>query len=453
MNSPHLASSLLGAHRPEHIEYENGTVPIACSGWPPATPAPDFPPLQHDIEADIVVIGAGLAGASLALHLAERGVSVALLEAEQPGNGASGRNAGHVQPFLDKLEPLRAWPQEGKPFIEMFIAQRNLAYELCRKHGIDGDAAQTGMIEAAYKKQAPLEQKAAYWSALGYDVDVVGTEQMRKLLGTDVYHYGLHWREGGRVNPYLLTNGMARTAARLGAQVHGNSPAQRCEKDGQRWRVTTAQGSVRAQKVLICTGGHNGNPFFPELAQTKYPMTACALATAPLPSALLDAINPTRAALTQFPTGLYPIVMDGRNRMITATIPHPGKAHAAETYFAYFLRYLHRTFAQTKEVPIQMEAYWTGATASSSHIYHEDYAKLYQVADGVMALMNLGTWGNVMGPLLGKHLAEVIATERPQDLLLPIEPPTTVRFPRLLEFKVRRVMLPAARLAERLGLA
>lgn len=61
--------------------------------------------------------------------------------------------------------------------------------------------------------------------------------------------------------------------------------------------------------------------------------------------------------------------------------------------------------------------------------------------------------GQRHGPLLGKHLAEVIATERPQDLLLPIEPPTTVRFPRLLEFKVRRVMLPAARLAERLGLA
>ena len=132
------------------------------SSWPPATPAPSFAPLQHDIEADVVVIGAGLAGASLALHLAERGVSVALLEAEQPGNGASGRNAGHVQPFLDKLKPLRAWPEQGKPFIEMFIAQRNLAYELCRKHGIEGDAAQTGMIEAAYKKQAPLEQKAAY---------------------------------------------------------------------------------------------------------------------------------------------------------------------------------------------------------------------------------------------------------------------------------------------------
>ncbi len=453
MNSPLLGASLLGSRRPDRAEYEKGTVPIQHSGWPAAIPGGRFTALQQDIEVDVVVIGAGLAGASLAMHLAERGVSVALLEAEQPGNGASGRNAGHVQPFLDKLEPLRSWPHEGKPFIELFIAQRSLVYDLCRKHGIDGDAVQTGMIEAAYKKQAPLAQKAAYWAALGYDVDVVGADRMRELLGTDAYHYGLHWREGGRVNPHLMTNGMARTAARLGAQVHGDSPVQRCEKDGQRWRVTTPQGSVRAQKVLICTGGHAGNLFFPELAKTKYPMTACAFATAPLPTAVLDSINPTRAALTQFPTGLYPIIMDGRNRMITATIPHPGKAHAAEIYFAYFLRYLHRTFPQTKDVPIQMEAYWTGATASSSHVYHEDYAKLYQVADGVMALMNLGTWGNVMGPLLGMHLAQVIATERPQDLLLPVEQPVPVRFPSLLEFKVRRVMLPAARWADRLGLA
>lgn len=455
MNSPHSGSRLLSACSPlpERVQYEKGTVPIRCSGWPSATPSATFAPLTHDIEADVVVIGAGLAGASLALHLAERGVSVALLEAAQPGDGASGRNAGHVQPFLDKLEPLRSWPQQGVPFIEMFIAQRNLAYELCRKHGIDGDAAPTGMIEAAYKKQTALEQKAAYWSARGYDVDIVDGQGMCSLLGTDTYHYGLRWREGGRLNPHMLTTGMAHTAARLGAKVYGDSPAQQCTKDGALWRVITPQGSVRAHKVMICTGGHAGNAFFPELAQTQYPMVACALATAPLPTALLDAINPTRAALTQFPTGLYPIVMDGRNRMISATIPHPGKAHAAELYFSYFLRYLHRTFPQTCDVRIELESYWTGTTASSSHVYHEDYAKLYQVADGVLALMNLGTWGNVMGPLLGMHLAQAIASERPQDLLIPIEKPATVHFAGLLELKVRRVMLPAARWADKLGLA
>lgn len=147
------------------------------------------------------------------------------------------------------------------------------------------------------------------------------------------------------------------------------------------------------------------------------------------------------------------MVIDGRNRMITATIPHPRRADAAETYFAYFLRYLHSTFPATRDADIELEAYWTGVTNSSSHVYHNDFAKLYQVADGVMALINLGTWGNLMGPLLGMNLAEAVAAERPQDLLMPVDTASAVRFPRWFEFKIRHLLIPAARLADRFGLA
>ena len=69
-----------------------------------------------------------------------------------------------------------------------------------------------------------------------------------------------------------------------------------------------------------------------------------------------------------------------------------------------------------------------------------------------MALMNLGTWGNVMGPLLGMNLAHAIAAERPQDLLMPVERPASVRFPGLFEFKIRHLAIPVARVADRFGL-
>lgn len=453
MNSPGIRRGISDSRTPSRTEYENGTVPIRCSGWPPATITSSHATLEHDVDADIVVIGAGLAGASAALHLAERGVSVVVLEAAQPGNGASGRNAGHVQAFLDNLEPLRTWPGQGRPFIDFFIEHRDIVYDICRKHGIEADAVKSGMVEAAYKKHQSLEQKAARWKALGYDVDVVAADRLRELLGTDSYSYGLHWREGGRVNPYLFTNGMATVATTLGARVYGNSPALSCNKVGQRWRVATPHGSVQASKVLVCTNGHADNAFFPELARTSYPLVACAMATRPLPQAVLDMVNPARVALTQYPTGLYPTVIDNRNRMITATIPYPRRADAAQTYFAYFLRYLHRTFPQTRDANIELESYWTGTTYSSSHVYHDDFAKLYQVADGVMALMNLGTWGNLMGPLLGMNVAQAIAAERPQDLLMPVEAPSTVRHPGWFEFKVRYLMIPAARLADRFGLA
>lgn len=446
---PMTASNSCTATR---AEFESGTVPIRCSAWPPATLTASYPALEQDIEADVVVIGAGLAGSSVALHLAERGISVVVVEAAQPGDGASGRNAGHVQPFLDALEPLQSWPGQGQPFIDFFIENRNIVFDLCARHGIDGDAVKSGMVEAAYKKQGALETKAARWQKLGYEVDVIGADRLREMLGTDAYSYGLHWREGGQVNPYLFTHGLTSAAAGLGARVFGDSPALSCDKRGQGWIVTTPRGSVRAQKVIICTNGHTGNAFFPELARTRYPLVACAMATKPLPQAVLDTVNPARVALTQYPAGLFPIVIDGRKRMITATIPYPGRADAAQTYFAYFLRYLHRTFPQTRGAAIELESYWTGVTASSSHVYHNDFAKLYEVADGVMALMNLGTWGNVMGPLLGMNLAHAIAAERPQDLLMPVERPASVRFPRLFEFKIRHLAIPAARVADRFGL-
>lgn len=432
--------------------YRTGTVPIACSGWALPAAASAYARLQEDLEADVVVIGAGLAGSSLALHLQELGVRVVLLEARQPADGASGRNAGHVQPFLDKLNVLKGWPGGGQPFIDYFIEHRNIVFEMCRKYGIDGDAYRGGMIEAAAKPQSSLTKKAREWRLRGYAVEEVGYAQLQGLLGTSRYTYGLRWNEGGSVNPYLFTNGMARVAQSLGARVYGDSPVLTCERAGQRWRVQTAAGSVVADRVVICTNAHAQNGFFPELARTQYPLVACALTTKPLPQSVLDGVNPGRAAFTQVPTGLFPMVVDGQRRFVTATIPHVGREADAKVYFDYFLSYLHQTFPATRDVPIELESYWTGYTASSSQNYHEDYAKVYQVADGVTAFINLGTWGNVIGPLLGRHLAQVMVQERWQDLLLPLDRPQAVAHPQWFDFKIRRVLIPIARAVDRWGL-
>lgn len=433
--------------------YESGTVPIHYSGWVPKMPVQHYPALEGELAVDIVVIGAGLAGSSLALHLAEQGASVAVLEAAQPGNGASGRNAGHVQPFLEDLEALRNLPNQGKPFLDFFMQHRDIVFDLCHKYEIAADAVRSGMVEAATKKQASLVKKAKAWKAYGYEVTNIGGHELRQLLGSDAYQHGLHWDEGGRVNPYLFTNGLIAAAAKLGAVIHGDSPVLSCSREGSSWRVTTSGGNVLAQQLLLCTNGHAGNLFFPELARTQYPLVACGLASKPLPQEVLESVNPARVALMQVPLALYPLVIDERNRFITSTIPSPGKSHSANTYFDYFLRYLHRTFPQTREADIQLETYWTGMTANSSHVYSHDFPKIYQVDDGVMALMNLGTWGNLMGPLLGMNLAHALMSNRLQDLILPVEEPAAVKFPWLFDFKIRRTMIPIARLVDLFGIA
>ena len=254
------------------------------------------------------------------------------------------------------------------------------------------------------------------------------------------------------VRPPFLTNGLVAAATRRGARVHGHSPVTAVERAGEGWLVRTPSASVRARRVVLCTNGHRGNRFFPELAATNYPLLACALTTQPLPEDVLAGINPSRAAFTQFPTGLYPLVIDGRRRLVTATIPDAGAAEDGARSFGRFLRYLHRFFPHTRAADIRLESYWTGETASSSSAYHEDYPKLYAVAPGVTAAMNVGTWGNVFAPQLGTHVADWLVDGRGQDLVLELETPHAVPFQRSFALKTRRVLIPLARLADRLGL-
>lgn len=433
-------------------DYERGDVPLRDVGWaPPVLPQPR-PPLEGDEEASVVVIGAGLAGGSTALHLAERGVDVAVVEAAQPGDGASGRNAGHVQPYLATLTPAEQWRDKGKHLLDTVIENRDIVYDLAAKHGIDCDAQPAGMVEAAIRRYGELEQKARVWRGYGYDVDVVGKADLTRLLGTAEYSYGLRWREGGSVNPYLFTRGLSDAAVRAGARVYGDSPVISVEQEGGRRRVRTLHGSVLADQVVVCTNGHAGNPFYPHLAKTQYPLVAYAMATTPLPEDVLAAVNPSRAAFTQFPAGLFPMVIDERRRIVTASIPRPRGADKAHTYFQRTLNFLHRTFPVTREADIGLESYWTGMTASSSSVYHSDYPQIFRVDNGVLALMNLGTWGVFLGPLLGRNLANALADDRMSDVMLPITEPERARFRNSFNIKIRYALIPGARLADRFNI-
>lgn len=433
--------------------FETGDLPIDRCGWVPAAgPLPPYAPLDHDLEADAVVVGAGLTGASMALRLAQRGMSVVLLEARQPADAASGRNAGHVLPCLGSLRPLASWPDQGARFLEYFVTHRRIVYDLCAEHGIDGDAAQVGCLEMAHRPSRPLAANAARWRRLGCDVEIVEGSALEAMTGTSKYRYALHWRDGGRVNPYLFTQGLVSTAARLGTRVFGDSRVIAAARAGDRWELRTARGSVRASQVVLCTNGHRGNVYRPELAATGYPLTACGLATEPLPPAVLAAVNPSRAALQQVPTGLYPLVIDGRGRLITATIPDVGGATDAGRYFRRLLRYLRRTYPDTSLADLRLESYWTGLTHSSSPVHHEDYPQLYDLGPGMIGILNLGTWGNVLGPLVGRNVADALCEERPQDLVLPLESPVRVGWPGSFAFRIRYLLMPLARTVDLLGL-
>lgn len=137
----------------------------------------------------------------MVLRLAERGVRVALLEARQPADGASGRNAGQVQPYFGKFKEMRAWPDERQRFIDYYLQHRSIILYLCERHVIDGEVARCGLVAAAYREYASMTQNAAHRRSLGYEVEIVGAGLLRELLGTERYAFDVHWPDGGARQP------------------------------------------------------------------------------------------------------------------------------------------------------------------------------------------------------------------------------------------------------------
>ncbi len=430
--------------------YDTGTVPIEASGWTrPKGIRPGYDRLRADVQADVAVIGAGLAGASLALHLADAGISVVVLEARQPGWGASGRNAGHVLPVLKDLSVFDSFPDRGRRFLELFREHHALTFDLARKHGIECDAVQAGYLnvmrsEGAFRDFS--DESSRLEKAFGLAVERLGAADVARLTGSSYYPFGVLYTDGGRVNPYLFTNGLVSAAVRHGAAVYGESAALSLAASGRRWRVTTANGSVVADRVVFCTNAYPTD-IVPAFTDSFYPLTAYAVSTRPLPEKARELVMPSGATLAQAPIDLNPFVVDGNGRIITSSIPSASRPQDARWHFGHHLAWIHRTWPDTRDVSIEMEAYWTGRVA----LRDREFPGVFEVRPGVYGLMFFNAWGNLMAPLMGMLLADGLAHDSVGRLPFPVDRPRPVDNRNKQDFMIRKLLIPAARLGQRIG--
>lgn len=433
----------------DRAAYEAGAVPVELSGWTqPQGVARAWPRLESDLTADVAVVGAGLAGASLALHLTEAGLQVAVLEARQPGWGASGRNAGHVLPILRDPRALERFPDGGQRFLDVFREYHTLPFDLAARHDIDCDAVRSGYINGMRTRKAfdAFRRQFAWLEARHIQrVTPLSADDMRRRTGSDYYPYGLVFEDGGRINPYLFTNGMIGAAAGLGAQVRGDSEALTVARDGKHWRVRSARGSVLAQRVVFCTNAYptGVEPAFQRAVQ---PLTAYGLTTKPLPPEARALILPGGGTFAQAPLDLNPVVHDRHHRLILSSIPKVGGARNAAWHFRTQLRWLHRVWPATRGMQIELDDYWTGRVAMRG----VQFPGVFDLGDGLFGLMYFNAWGNVMAPLMGKLLAEALAKDDLADFPAPVGKPEPVAFHGKYEALIRWILLPAARTAQRL---
>ncbi|SEN52375.1 NAD(P)/FAD-dependent oxidoreductase [Halomonas caseinilytica] len=259
-------------------------------------------PLTEDRHADVCVIGGGVTGCSAALHLAERGYSVALLEAEDIGHGASGRSGGQILPGLgtDIATVEQALGlQCARRIWEMSREAVRLTAELVERHAIPCELA-WGYLHAAVKPRhvRELEQFREELSRkYGYEaLEWLEGEALHEHVVTDVYPAALYDREGGHLHPLNYTLGLARAAQRAGARLYPHSTVQEIRR-GEPAVVRTEQGSVTADVVVLGTNAYQTG-LVPELSGRIMRAANYMVATAPLTEEQAAQVLPRGDALS-----------------------------------------------------------------------------------------------------------------------------------------------------------
>ncbi len=320
----------------------------------------DYPRLEGAQSVDVCVVGAGFTGTATALSLAERGYSVALVEANRVGWGASGRNGGQVINGMSGLETLRK--KHGNGIAEILDNLRwrgnDIIRERVSKYDIQCDF-KDGFLEVATKPSQVrhldeyAKDRESHPSEFGYEV--WDREKTCDMLGTDAYHGGFLCNRDGHLHPLNLCIGEARAAHNLGVKIFEQSPVTGI-KHGKRPRVETADGNVEADSVVLA--GNAYSQLEPKhLSNLVFPAGSYIIATEPLADDVAKSINKRDVAVCDVNEVVDYYRLSGDNRLLYGgACNYSGRD--PKSIKSYILPRMLKVYPQLKDVKIEYE--WGG---------------------------------------------------------------------------------------------
>src|SRR5436305_5963261 len=282
-----------------------------------AVASPERRALSHDVDADVCVIGAGLAGLTIAREVARRGWSVAVLEAGEVAGGASGRNAGFVSPgFAERIDAIveRVGLPRAKELWALSVGGVDYIRRAIGETAMSGVEPREGhlSVRRTDDESRLLEHAAMLRVDFGADVEAWPTDQVREVLRSPYYFQAIHFAQVFHIHPLNYALGLAADAEKHGARIFQDTQATGIDPAGVRKRVQTPHGLVRARHVVLA-GSTGIGSVDEQIATTVLPVTTYVAVTAPLGEKLFDAVRYTGAvADTRRAGDYYRIVADDR---------------------------------------------------------------------------------------------------------------------------------------------
>lgn len=271
-----------------NLLYANDRPGQYPSSWYAASvgDVPERPALDGDLRVDVCIVGGGYTGLSAALHLAEAGQSVVLLEAHRAGFGASGRNGGQLgggQRVTQDVLEARHGEDVARTLWDLGEEAKDLVKDLITRHGIDCDLRPgVAWMGSSASEVRHLHEYAAHLSGrYGYEaMEVLDADAGHALCPSPIYKGGILDWDAGHLNPLKLALGLARAAEAAGARICERTEVTGIE-DGPQVRVSTAHGTVTADHVILACNGYLGG-LAPKVAARVMPINNFIAATEPL---------------------------------------------------------------------------------------------------------------------------------------------------------------------------
>lgn len=387
------------------------------SNWYAATAGerPPTPPLQGRHEAGVCIVGGGFAGLATAMGLLECGVTdVVLLESQQLGFGASGRNGGFVfggysldcADLLAQLGPDAARACYGLTREAVRRIRRRI-----QAHAIDCEAVEGGALLANWFDDEALlrRQQALMADHFGVQWQWLSKAEIEGHTRTDRYFNGLLEPDAFHFHPLKYVHGLGRVLQAGGVRLCEGSPVGRIVREGAGFRVHTPQGSVAARQVVVAGGGYLRG-VLPALERAVLPIATYVMVTEPLGAARRAALVPSPAAIydTRFAFDYYRVLPDTR-------LLWGGRIAVRDRRPEDIARFLKRDLLRVYPAlaDLRVEFAWSGLMSYARHKMPQIGRLREGEAAGAWYAVSFGGHGVAPTTVAGELLAAAVAEGRP----------------------------------------